>query len=881
MSKSKSRKFADILSGNLATVLDDGIISASEVASLGTAATTDATAYATAAQGTTADNALPKAGGAMTGAITTNSTFDGRDIATDGAKLDGIETGATADQTAAQILTAIKTVDGASSGLDADLLDGQEGSYYTGYVDTAIANLSDSAPSTLNTLNELAAALGDDANFSTTVTNSIAAKLPLAGGTLTGDVLYGDSIKSKFGASSDLQIYHDGSNSYINETGTGDLYIKCNDEIRIQGQDDVNLIYAQQDGSVGLYYNGSNKFSTTNTGINVTGNITVTGTVDGRDVASDGTKLDTIETNATADQTDAEIRAAVEAATDSNVFTDADHTKLNSIEASADVTDTANVVSALTAGSNITIAANGTISSTDTNTTYSVQDGELSQNNFTNADHTKLNSIETNADVTDTTNVVAALTAGTNVSIASNGTISSTNTTYSVGDGGLTQKNFTTTLKSKLDGIESGATADQSASEISGLEEFVEDQIGANIIGGSNVSVSYNDSTGQTTLSSTDTNTTYSAGSGLGLSGTTFSHNDTSSQASVNNSGRTYIQDITLDTYGHITGITSATETVVNTDTNTTYNVGGGLTQSGTTFYHADTSSQGSINNSGSNFIQDITVDTYGHITGITSAAAGGLDMPSPVNFASPSQTISSSTTWTKPGSIGDNDWVTFYLVGGGASGFKSNGNGAGGGGGAAAVIQLLGSDITGSITMTIGAGGARRTGNPTYGIKGGTTSITMGGKTLYAYGGNYQIGIYGGSVGESVEGTWAVTYVGALPEGNSVTGGKARSTADIYYTGGATANGTNGYYFNTVFGGAGGGSVQSNNVISLPNESVYAGNGGFGGTGSTSGAGNAGGVTNGGDGQVPGGGGGATGVGAGGGDASGAGGNGNIRIYY
>ena len=49
----------------------------------------------------------------------------------------------------------------------------------------------------------------------------------------------------------------------------------------------------------------------------------------------------------------------------------------------------------------------------------------------------------------------------------------------------------------------------------------------------------------------------------------TINHADTSSQASVNNTGRTYIQDITLDTHGHITGITSATETVVNTDTNT------------------------------------------------------------------------------------------------------------------------------------------------------------------------------------------------------------------------------------------------------------------------------------------------------------------------
>lgn len=78
----------------------------------------------------------------------------------------------------------------------------------------------------------------------------------------------------------------------------------------------------------------------------MTGAITTNSTFDGRDVATDGTKLDGIETSATADQTAAEIRAAVEAATDSNVFTDADHTKLNAIEASADVTDTTNVTAA-------------------------------------------------------------------------------------------------------------------------------------------------------------------------------------------------------------------------------------------------------------------------------------------------------------------------------------------------------------------------------------------------------------------------------------------------------------------------------------------------------------------------------------------------------
>ena len=67
---------------------------------LGTAATTASTDYATAAQGTKADAALPKVGGAMTGAITTNSTFDGRDVATDGTKLDGIEASADVTDTA-------------------------------------------------------------------------------------------------------------------------------------------------------------------------------------------------------------------------------------------------------------------------------------------------------------------------------------------------------------------------------------------------------------------------------------------------------------------------------------------------------------------------------------------------------------------------------------------------------------------------------------------------------------------------------------------------------------------------------------------------------------------------------------------------------------
>ena len=122
------------------------------------------------------------------------------------SNVDGLQTAldaklASSSYTAADVLTKIKTVDGSNSGLDADLLDGQQGSYYTGYTDTAIANLVDSAPATLDTLNELAAALGDDPNFATTVTNSIATKLPSASYT-AADVL--TKIKTVDGTASGL-----------------------------------------------------------------------------------------------------------------------------------------------------------------------------------------------------------------------------------------------------------------------------------------------------------------------------------------------------------------------------------------------------------------------------------------------------------------------------------------------------------------------------------------------------------------------------------------------------------------------------------------------------------------------------------------------------
>ena len=75
----------------------------------------------------------------------------------------------------------------------------------TAYADTAVANLVASAPASLNTLDELAAALNDDANFASTITTSIAAKLPLAGGTLTG-ALTGTKVALSTGSTTDYVL---------------------------------------------------------------------------------------------------------------------------------------------------------------------------------------------------------------------------------------------------------------------------------------------------------------------------------------------------------------------------------------------------------------------------------------------------------------------------------------------------------------------------------------------------------------------------------------------------------------------------------------------------------------------------------------------------
>ena len=218
------------MTGNLAmgTNLVDGVdVSARD------AVLTDTTTKATAA--------LPKAGGAMTGAITTNSTFDGVDIAT----RDGILSSTTTTATAA--------LNNANSALS------REGGAMTGAITTN---------STFDGVD-----VGARNSVLTSTTTTANAALPKSGGAVTGNVTFGDNDKAIFGAGSDLSIYHNtaGFTGNIIESPVTNLYIRSNNLYFQKGDGTENNVIAISDGAVTLSYDNAPKLATTATGIDVTG----------------------------------------------------------------------------------------------------------------------------------------------------------------------------------------------------------------------------------------------------------------------------------------------------------------------------------------------------------------------------------------------------------------------------------------------------------------------------------------------------------------------------------------------------------------------------------------------------------------------------------
>jgi hypothetical protein len=91
------------------------------------------------------------------------------------------------------------------------------------------------------------------------------------------DVTFADNRKAVFGAGSDLQIYHDGSNSFVEDTGTGALFAKTNGTGVFLYSGSEALATFNTNGASNLYYDNALKLSTTSTGIDVTGTVTADG----------------------------------------------------------------------------------------------------------------------------------------------------------------------------------------------------------------------------------------------------------------------------------------------------------------------------------------------------------------------------------------------------------------------------------------------------------------------------------------------------------------------------------------------------------------------------------------------------------------------------
>ena len=658
--------------------------------------------------------------------ITVTGTVDGRDVATDGTKLDTIETSAdVTDATNVAAAGALMKSGGTMTGnliLNADPTTAL-GAATKEYVDTIAAAgihyhtpVRVEAPSNLNatydngssgvgatltnagtqaaiTIDGVALSSADRVlvyNQTNAAHNGIYTVTTVGDGS-TNWVLTRATDADSYGAS-DPDAFGEGDAFFVKEgdTGAGELYVMNTSGVITFGTTAITFVViaetAVYSAGTGLTLTGttfstnqdiSTSASPTFAGTTVNGNIVVTGTVDGRDVATDGTKLDGIEANA--DVTDTANVTAAGALMDSEVTNLAQVKSFSSADYATAAQGTKADNALPKAGG--TMTGNIVMSGTET-----VDGRDLS------VDGAKLDSIEAGATADQTASEILAAIKTVD------GTASGLDADLLDGQQGSYYLNTSTTF----------------SGDVSGTYNAI--SLSSNTVGASELDVTGNGTTSQFLRSdgdgsftwATPTNTTYTAGPGIILSGTTFSHDDTSSQASVNGSGRTYIQDITLDTYGHVTGIATATETVVNTDTNTTdwrvansagteqfavsaaeqvrfaasgaasvsfnsttqtitisatdtntdtnqlttfqvedgdgtevtishgkewkFVEGGGIdinwtdTSTGSdadpydlTFTHADTSSQASVDNSNGTVIQDVTLDGYGHVTGLGS----------------------------------------------------------------------------------------------------------------------------------------------------------------------------------------------------------------------------------------------------------------------
>jgi hypothetical protein len=486
----------------------------------------------------------------VNGDITVTGTVDGRDILADGTKLDLIEASATADMTAAEILTELLTVDGTGTLLDADKLDGQEGTYYTDF--TNQTNLPDPTIT-----------LGGDLSGAVTLTD-------LASGTLTADITASGVTAASYGGATSIPIITVAADGRLTSVTTASVagigstqWYNANNTFQINTGDgsSYNTIISDFDANVNF-----------GAGIDVTGNITVTGTVDGRDVATDGTKLDGIvqgsgnlfdadlldgqegtyytdftnQTNLPDPQIDVAITGKV-TGTGTTTLTDLGNGTINITAELANTAVTAGSYGGSSAIPVITIDEDGRITAASTQGVLGVSGLDWHSANTTLQLETNDGSVF-NADI----HQFGELDINGNITIS-----------------GTVDGRDVSTDGAKLDLIEASATADQTAAEILAALITVDGtgtNLDADLLDGQHASDIIASATAAAAGGINDATITVTAGNAIDGGGTftvnqtanssiTINHADTSSQASVLGSGGQVIQDVVLDTYGHVTGL--------------------------------------------------------------------------------------------------------------------------------------------------------------------------------------------------------------------------------------------------------------------------------------------------------------------------------------
>ena len=413
-----------------------------------------------------------------------------------------------ADLDANAILTLIKTVDGAGSGLDADLFDGESGAYYLDY-----NNFTNVPPATL------------DLTLDGKVTGNAFSNTGVM--TLTTELANTGVTAGSYGSASLVPVFS------VDEDGR----ITTATTVSVAGVANTTWTIANNTFTIGTadgnYYD---TLINTFTGLGVIGNITVTGLVDGRDIATDGAKLDLLE-----DGLDLTLTGKVTGTASSNTGVMTVTTELANTGVTAGSYGSSTAIPTFTVDEDgrLTVAGEAAVSGVSDFQWYSAN-----------------NTLVLSTSTTDYNTLLNTFTDITTGNITTAGTVDGRDLSV---DG------------AKLDLIEAGATADQTAADIRTLGFFdtTNDGTGslldADLLDGLHASDILSQAANTAANQIGNASVTVQGGTGLDGSGSfnlndstpttiTINHDDTSSVVDVSLATGRAITGLTFDTYGHVTG---------------------------------------------------------------------------------------------------------------------------------------------------------------------------------------------------------------------------------------------------------------------------------------------------------------------------------------